>query len=145
MPNNKREDVTNNLKNIFVNFIGTVDYTEKYREQERNENKTMAILSYILPIIPLVAERDSSYVKFHVNQGLNLFVWYILFLLFSWVLHTGFPWWSFITTTIQLIFTIGFIVLILYGVANSINCRAREIPIVSKLNLVSIISDFLGI
>jgi len=42
---------------------------------ENNNDKTMAILAYILFLIPLVAVQNrSAFLNFHINQGLNLFI-----------------------------------------------------------------------
>ncbi|MEI6528693.1 MAG: hypothetical protein WCO10_03440 [bacterium] len=40
-----------------------------------NNDKTMAIIAYILFFIPLIAVQNrSAFLNFHVNQGLNLFI-----------------------------------------------------------------------
>lgn len=142
MSNNDKEELINNLKDIGRDFIGTQDYTEKYREEERTEKKTMAVLSYILPPIPFIAEKDSKYVKFHSIQGMNLLVWFIFLMLFVWVLDTALPAWEGITDFLNIITILSYIVLVVIGVINAVNNKAKELPIVSKLNFITIVSDF---
>ena len=144
MSNNKREDITENLKDIFQKVIGTIDYTDNYKELDRTENRTMAMLSYLIPPIPFIVERNSAYVRFHSNQGMNALVWYILISLFIWVVSTGFPNLASLTGSLRIIINIIYISLAAFGVMNTIKNKARELPITSRLNIVTIISDFFG-
>ena len=42
---------------------------------DTNNDKTMAILAYIIFFIPLLAVKNrSAFLNFHVNQGLSLFI-----------------------------------------------------------------------
>jgi uncharacterized membrane protein len=42
---------------------------------ENNNDKVMAIVAYILFLIPLViVQNRSAFLNFHINQGLNLFI-----------------------------------------------------------------------
>ena len=60
--------------------------------QDAQENKTMAILAYILFFVPLLAgaHKTSPFVKFHTNQGTVLFlaaaVWGIAYSILSVIL-----------------------------------------------------------
>ncbi|MEG1027853.1 MAG: hypothetical protein RSE07_04105, partial [Oscillospiraceae bacterium] len=57
------------------------DETNRFSEQDINQNKGIACISYlsILFIIPLLVKPESPFVKFHVNQGLNLFIISVIF------------------------------------------------------------------
>lgn len=142
--NNKRDSITDNLRYIFQSVVGTLDYTEKFKEQDRVDNRTMAMLSYIIPLIPFIVERNSAYVKFHSNQGMNLFVWYIIVFSFLKITSTGFPPLRDMISFLILLVTLLFISLIVFGIFNTLKDNAREIPIVSKLNLITIVSDVFG-
>ena len=76
--NDKKEDIENSVKAFFQEIIGTEDKTSTFKEKERMDNKWMAMMSYIIPPIPFIAERHSGYVKFHSNQGMNMLIWYLL-------------------------------------------------------------------
>lgn len=142
---NKNSDISNEIKDIFQRIIGTIDYTDKYKVSEIPESKKMLILSYIVPIIPFIKEKQNAYIKFHTNQGMNAWVWFIILALFIWVLNTGFPKWSYIINFVLVVVTVALIALIVFGIRNVLNDKAIELPVVSKLNLVTIVCDFFGI
>lgn len=138
---NDDKNLNDNLKNIFQTVTGTTDYTNKFKEKEREENLLMAVISYIIPLIPFFVERHSKYVKFHSNQGMNLLVWGILALAFGMILNTAFPGKG-ITNFYSFIIKVLYVVLALFGVINALQAKAKELPLVSKLNLINIISSF---
>ena len=143
MSNDKKEDISNSLQAMFQKIIGTADRTENFKEKEREDNKWMAMLSYIIPPIPFIAERHSAYVKFHSNQGMNLMVWYILIYAFIWIIDTAFPW-EFVVSFLSGFATIILVALMAFGIVSTLHNKAKELPIVSKLNLITIISGFFG-
>lgn len=137
----KKDDIENSLKAFFSNIIGTEDRTSDFKEREREDNKWMAMLSYIIPPIPFIAERHSKYVKFHSNQGMNLMIWYILLTAFIAVVDTALPW-TFLVSAMRWIVNLSLFALMAFGIIDTINAKARELPIVSKLNIMTIISKF---
>lgn len=137
----KKDDIENSLKAFFSNIIGTEDRTSDFKEREREDNKWMAMLSYIIPPIPFIAERHSKYVKFHSNQGMNLMIWYILLTAFIAVVDTALPW-TFLVSAMRWIVNLSLFALMAFGIINTINAKARLLPIVSKLNIITIISNF---
>lgn len=138
--NDKKEDIENNIKAFFQEIIGTEDKTNNFKEKERMDNKWMAMLSYIIPPIPFLAERHSGYVKFHSNQGMNMLIWYLLLLAFIMVIDAAFPW-KFIVNGLRWILNLSLVALMAFGIIGTINCQAKELPVISKLNLMTIISD----
>ena len=66
----------NKTSNIINNLIDTKDFTQEYDVNDVNSSKGISILSYlnILFIIPLLTKPDSKFSRFHVNQGLLLFI-----------------------------------------------------------------------
>lgn len=143
MSNNKKEDISSNLEAMFLKIVGTYDHTEEFKERERTDNRWMAMLSYIIPPIPFIAERHSGYVKFHSNQGMNLMVWSILIYLFIWVFDEGFTF-DFIVNFLNSVTTIILVCLVGFGVVTTLQDKAKELPIVSKLNLIDLISSIIG-
>ncbi len=140
MPNDDK-NLGDNLKDMFQKVTGTVDYTNKFKSKEREENVLMAVLSYIIPPIPFIVERHSGYVKFHSNQGMNLFVWGIIVLLFGMILGTAFPGKG-ITNFYSLLMKVLYMALAAIGIVNALQAKAKELPLVSKLNLIDIANDF---
>ncbi|MEX0918446.1 MAG: hypothetical protein WDZ85_00530 [Candidatus Paceibacterota bacterium] len=91
---------------------------------EGNKHTAMAVLAYIGPlvIIPYLTARDSSFVKFHIKQGLVLLsLWIVI-----WVLSM-FMWR--LSLLIQLLNLITLILAIL-GIVNVLQGRERELPII---------------
>lgn len=41
--------------------------------QDAQENKGMAVLAYLIFLIPLLAAKESKFARYHTNQGLVLF------------------------------------------------------------------------
>lgn len=58
--------------------VNKVKYFEK---DDIDSNKYITLLSYlpVLCFIPLFARRKSHFASFHAKQGLNLFIYYIIF------------------------------------------------------------------
>ena len=113
--NDKKEDIENSVKAFFQEIIGTEDKTSTFKEKERMDNKWMAMMSYIIPPIPFIAERHSGYVKFHSNQGMNMLIWYLLLLAFIMVIDAAFPW-KFIVNGLKLILNLALVALVAFGI-----------------------------
>ncbi len=117
---------------------------EKVDEKEIEQNKSLAIVGYIIPIlffIPLVTDaKDSKFAKFHANQQLNLL---ILGLALSIV---GGPIISFIlgvtvilailVPLIWLAILVVLIALMIMGIINASNGKMKELPVIGKINLI---------
>ena len=60
----------------FKKMFKTEDCTSKFKESDIEQNKVLSLFSYlgILFLIPLLACKDSNYAKFHINQGLKLWI-----------------------------------------------------------------------
>lgn len=103
------------------------DFTAQYTKEDIEENKAMSVLAYlgILLLIPMLVSpaKDSPYVRFHVNQGLLLFIGWMV----SGVL--SFLCIGFITSIICFVFMI-------MGIINVINGRAVELPLIGRYRLI---------
>ncbi len=94
------------------------------------EGKSIAWLSYlgILVIIPILLQKDNPYTKFHIKQGLALLiasiVWSIVSFFFGFIpiigLIVSLIGWLFVT------------VLIIVGIANAIQGKEAELPLIGK-------------
>ena len=91
----------------------------------------MALLAYLgfLVLIPLLTDaKKEMFVKFHVKQGLGLFIYWVLLWLVRRLLpfFLGWPiWW--IGTAL------GF-VLIIMGVINVVNGDKKPLPLIGNLS-----------
>lgn len=147
------EEFIDNVKETAENIVNTPDETDKFTKKDIKNNKGMAILAYIFVPIPLIFERESKFVKFHINQGFNLFVTFIVYAIVYGILskvtlieqlcsinglefHCGryvVPW--FVELPFLLI-GLGLVIALIYGIINVINGRAKQIPIIGKFSLL---------
>ncbi len=101
----------------------------KFTNEDIEQNKLISALAYIIFFLPLVAAQDSAFGRFHANQGLLLLI-------------VGFVG-NFVLTIIPVIgwllipfFTLFIFVLALMGFVNTINGKAKELPIIGSYQLI---------
>ena len=93
-------------------------------QQGKGKNIGMAVVAYILFFIPLLTDaKNDPFVKYHVKQGLVLFItslvamaisWLPMIYMFSWVLH------------------IGLFVLFVIGIMNAIGGKETPLPLIGQ-------------
>lgn len=107
------------------------------------DNKAMAILSYILFFVPLIAgtHKTSPYVRFHVNQGTVLFIasliYYIALAIIAGTVLWVLPWSLYFT--INSVFTLLRLiplVLVIVGIVNAANGKLQQLPIIGGLSII---------
>ena len=105
----------------------TADYTNQFDPKDIADNKVWGILAYLswLVLIPLLVSpaKDSPFVRFHVNQGLILFIAGLI----SGVLSV---------ICIGVITSIICFVLMIIGIINVCNGQAKDLPIIGKFRLL---------
>lgn len=105
----------------------TKDFTNQYDPKDIEDNKLMAILAYLswLILIPILVSpaKDSPFVRFHVNQGLILFIASFISGLLTPV-------------CIGVITGIICFVLMIIGIVNAANGQAKELPIIGKFRIL---------
>jgi len=110
----------------------TPDTTAKFDPIDIEKNKIMAILAYIIWLIPLLAAKDSKFARFHTNQGLVVFI-----LSIAWSVVTSII--SSISFLFGSIFSLGsllFLALMIVGIINAANGRAKELPVIGSINII---------
>lgn len=117
-------------------------------QEDTNKGKTMAFLSYIVPIVPYIMEKKNKFVKFHARQGMNLFLVLIIYTVVYKIL-TGMikvgqtlyrgqihlkvtPWW--------ITFPLGIVgcvlaVMDIMGIVQVFNGEAKELPVIKNLKI----------
>ena len=113
-------------------------------EADIQDGKTMAILAYIIWLIPLLAARDKKYAMYHTEQAIMLWIAFIVIYIAIWIL-------TFIVGQISsslacIISILGitpwlaFLVLWIMGLINAAGGKMKELPLIgsygAKLNLV---------
>ena len=110
------------------------------KEKSKTEVNTMAILSYLGPLclVPLLTGEKDEFVKFHVKQGLVLFIFEALvWIIFSLIL--GSMTWSWYTwgalgmfSMLQTLLYLCVGILSVVGIINVLNGQRKELPFVGK-------------
>ncbi len=116
------------LSEKFNEFNNTADTTSEYDAQDIEKNKVMAVLAYIIFLIPLLAAKDSKFARFHTNQGLVLFIGAILSSVIAAIPLIG---WI-----IAPIAGLAITVLAIIGILNALNGRAKELPLIGKFKIL---------
>ncbi len=116
------------LSEKFNEFNNTADTTAEYDAQDIEKNKVMALLAYIIFLIPLLAAKDSKFARFHTNQGLVLFLGGIIASVVAVIPVIG---WI-VAPIAGLVIT----VLAIIGILNALNGRAKELPVIGKFKIL---------
>ena len=110
-----------NLLNLFNNNL-------VHKHMQNQNDKTMAVLAYILFLIPLVAVSNrSEFLNHHVNQGLILFIFAIIGNIVSFIIPIPF---------LGLIFWIADIFFFIYGIMQAVNDQTGRLPIIGGFDII---------
>lgn len=94
------------------------------------KNKGMAILAYILFLIPLLAAKDSKFAQFHTNQGLVLFLVAVAVNVVGVVIP--FLGWLIILPLGSLFV----VILAILGIINAAKGEAKPLPVIGGFKLL---------
>ena len=144
---------TGNAEEKIKAFAKVEDRTAEFDADDIAKNKGLSLLSYlgILLLIPLFAAKDSKFARFHINQGLTLFlagsavdlVWGILSKIIGIVRYSlpGMVFYE-IGTALHWIVTILFVIvglallaLAVTGIVNACSGKAKTLPVLGNLHL----------
>ncbi len=116
------------------NFTNTKNTTGEFDPADIQNNKIMAVLAYIgiLFLVPLLAAKDSKFARFHVNQGLVLFLADIIVGIASGIL----VWIPIIGWLISLVLSIALFVFMIIGIVNAAQGQAKELPLIGSIKIV---------
>jgi len=109
--------------------------------RDSQDNKTMAVLAYIIFFIPLLtgAHKTSPFVKFHTNQGTVLAiasaVYGIAYVILSTVL-SFIPIIGWILIMIIGLVAILIPVLIIVGIINAVNGKLQQLPVIGGITII---------
>ncbi len=100
-----------------------------YTSEDIEKNKVIAALAYLIFFLPLLAAQDSSYARYHANQGLLLFI-------------LGFGG-NTILTIIPILgwilipfFSLFVIILAVMGILNAVNGKAKDLPLIGQYRIL---------
>lgn len=136
------------LKDKVTGFMSSIkDYTDSFSLEEIESGKALSIVSYLIPLVPFILSKKNNYVKFHTLNGMNILFTYLIFLIIkrtlSYIFGTPCDLVSglkciILPISLRIFFAfinMIFSFIILNGVLNVCNNKAKEIPIISKIKL----------
>ncbi len=109
--------------------------------RDAQDNKTMAILAYILFFIPLLtgAHKTSEFAKYHTNQGTVLFiaalVYSFVYGILSFIL-AFIPVVGWILIVVLGLASLIFLVLCIVGIINAANGRMQPLPVIGGITVI---------
>ena len=119
----------------------TADNTADFDKTDIEQNKVLAILAYLswLVLIPIFAAPKSKFARYHANQGLVLAIveigWWVVQAILSAVLFAISWRLAFISMILGLV-NIVFLVMLVIGITNAANGRAKELPVIGKFKIL---------
>lgn len=134
-------NTTDKINDTISKITETEDTTSQFAEADIRQNKGFAILSYfgILFLIPLFAAKNSPFARFHLNQGVVLFIANILYGVASSIIRTIFnhiPVAGSVMSILLSVIGLLFFVLMIVGIVNAASGRAKELPVIGKIRIV---------
>lgn len=128
----------NELKDKLEDMNNTADTTSSYDPADVTKNKGMAILAYFswLVLIPLLCAKESRFARFHSNQGLLLAIIETIAGIIFGALR-GIPLIGWVFAIIGAAVEIVMIVMLVIGVVNAANGRAKELPVIGTIHLLN--------
>ncbi|HMB65251.1 MAG TPA: DUF4870 domain-containing protein, partial [Patescibacteria group bacterium] len=94
----------------------------------KEKNTGMAIVAYIIFFIPLLTDaKDDKFVKYHVRQGLMIFIAWIALSILGMIIYIPFISW-FIMTILRL----AVLILMIIGIMNAAQGEKKPLPLIGK-------------
>jgi len=100
-----------------------------FSAEDIEKNKVISALAYILFFLPLIACPESSFGKFHANQGLLLLIVGIIGNIVLGIIPV-------IGWIILPIFGLVVFILCIMGLIGALNGKAKELPIIGKYRII---------
>ena len=113
--------------------------TDPAHPADIDRNKGMSVLSYLglLLLIPFLARKDSPYARFHVNQGMVLFLTEAAYNILYRIIRSVFGH-GILSPIVSIlgILDIVFLILMIMGIVNAASGKAKELPIIGKIRIL---------
>lgn len=99
-------------------------------KEDIEKNKVMAVLAYIIFLIPLLAAKDSPFAKYHTNQGLVLFLAAVAINILGSIIPI-IGWFIILPLG-----NIAILVLAIIGIINSAKGETKPLPVIGSINII---------
>ncbi len=95
-------------------------------QKKKGRNTGMAVVAYIVFFIPLLTEaKDDPFVKYHVKQGLVLFICSVI----VWFIARAIPVFGWVLSPLL---NIAILVLAIIGIVNAVNGDEKPLPFIGS-------------
>jgi uncharacterized membrane protein len=109
-----------------------------------DDGKTMAILAYIIFLVPLFAARDKKFAMYHTEQAIVLWIAfiaiYIVMTILTIIVNQISSTLGCVISILGILPWLAYVVLWIMGLLNAIGGKVKELPVIgawgAKLNLV---------
>ena len=135
-------DGQNDLTAKLSALNNTADTTADFDKADIEQNKVMGILAYLswLVLIPIFAAKDSKFARYHANQGLVLAItevaWWIVTAILNAILYAISWRLGVLVGTLLGLVNLVFLVLLVLGIVNAANGKAKELPVIGKFKIL---------
>lgn len=99
-------------------------------DDDARKHRFISMLGYFIFFMPLILAPDSKFARFHANQGLLLFIFFICI----WILSSAIPLLGWLV--IGPIGTLILLFLAIIGILNAISGRVKPLPFIGKYKLI---------
>lgn len=107
--------------------------------KDAQDNKAMAVLAYIIFLIPLFAAKESPFARYHTNQGLVLAIAAVAYGIVYSILSAivlAISWRLYLVVSILGWVGVVFAVLSVIGIINAVNGRMKPLPIIGGIKIL---------
>lgn len=107
--------------------------------KDAQDNKVMAVLAYIIFLIPLFAAKESPFARYHTNQGLVLAIASVAYVIVYSILSSivlAISWRLFLVFSILGWVSIVFLILAIIGIINAVNGKMKPLPIIGGIKIL---------
>lgn len=131
---------TDHVTRRYANDSRPHDSTDLMDPEDIARHKSLAAIAYLIPFFPLLAEPNSRYVRYHVNQGFLLFFAFLissLCVLAVCALLALIPVFGWLMLALLLMgHAVGFLVAFLLGISHAIRGKALGLPLIGKRRII---------
>lgn len=107
--------------------MAEINQSSSQPQPPKGKNTGMAILAYIIFFIPLLTDaKKDPFVKYHIKQGLVIFIAWIIVYILGYII----PWQFWI---IDRLLNLAVFVLMIIGIIAASKGQEKPLPIIGKL------------
>lgn len=109
----------------------------EFSHEDINANKTMAVLAYIIFLVPLFAAKESKFARYHTNQSIMLWLTNItLGIVVTMLMFSGSAVAIVLSIVLGIGLGIGIIVLYIMGIVHAVKGEVKPLPFIGKFTIL---------